>query len=86
MRPNRLKTLGVAALVSLMAVCIASVASARTFTLDGSTADWTEADRLDLVPGTGVAGFKLYGYHDAVTHKYHLALTANQAIGAGTTF
>ncbi len=86
MRPNRLKSLGVATLVWLMAVSSTGAAFARTFTLDGSIAEWTEADRLDLVPGTGVEGFKLYGYHDAVTHKYHLALTANQAIGAGTTF
>ena len=86
MHPNLLKTLSAAALIGIMALCVTSVASARSFALDGNLSDWTEADRLDSVAGSGVDGFKLYGYHDAVTHKYHVALTAGQAIGTNTTF
>lgn len=83
---SRLKIRTLAMLGVLLTFSIATSASARTFNLDGSLVDWTQADRLDLVPGTGVEGFELYGYHDASTHKYHLALVANQAIGGGTTF
>ncbi len=65
---------------------LASTAQAREFKHDGVLDDWTPADRLDLVPGFGVTGHQLYGYHDAALGKYHLAIVAPVAIGPASTF
>lgn len=51
--------------------------------LDGNLADWTATDRLEL-PGSGVAGYALYGRYEAVDFVF--ALSAPIAIGANTTF
>jgi serralysin len=53
-------------------------------TLDGSLADWSAADRLEL-PGSGVAGYELYGKHTGDAYVFALKADAGQ-IGAGTTF
>lgn len=58
----------------------------RTFALDGSLAEWSAADRMDAKPGLEVPGYALFGYHDALNGKYHVAVSANVAIGPGTTF
>ncbi|MGH1395963.1 MAG: polysaccharide deacetylase [Trichormus sp.] len=52
--------------------------------LDGNLTDWTSADRLDFLPGTGQAGYELYGKYAG--DAYVFAFKSNsQAIGAGTT-
>ncbi len=53
-------------------------------TLDGSLADWTAADRLEL-PGSSVAGYELYGKFTGDSYVFALKADAGQ-IGAGTTF
>lgn len=53
-------------------------------TLDGALADWTAADRLE-VPGSGVAGYELYGRYTGDSYVFALKADAGQ-IGAGTTF
>jgi Ca2+-binding RTX toxin-like protein len=52
--------------------------------LDGSLADWTATDRLE-VPGSGVAGYELYGKYTGDSYVFALKADAGQ-IGAGTTF
>ena len=52
-------------------------------TLDGSLADWTAADRLEL-PGSGVAGYELYGKYTGDSYVFALKADSGQ-IGAGTT-
>ncbi|MBU6371092.1 MAG: polysaccharide deacetylase family protein [Alphaproteobacteria bacterium] len=52
-------------------------------TLDGALGDWTAANRIDL-PGTGVAGYEVYGR--ASGDSFVLALKSPVAIGPGTTF
>lgn len=51
--------------------------------LDGALGDWTAANRIDL-PGTGVAGYEVYGR--ASGDSFVLALKSAVAIGPGTTF
>ena len=58
----------------------------RTFLLDGALNEWSTADRLDAKPGMAVSGFALFGYHDALNGKYHVAISADVAIGPATTF
>jgi serralysin len=53
-------------------------------TLDGNLADWTAADRLE-VPGSGVAGYELYGKYTGDSYVFALKSDAG-TIGAGTTF
>ncbi len=61
--------------------------TAETFgdiTLDGDWADWTAAYRLE-VPGSGVAGYELYGKYAGDAFVFGLKSDAT-AIGANTTF
>lgn len=51
--------------------------------IDGTLADWTEADRLDY-PGLGVTGVALYGTYES--GQYVFGLSSSTVIGAGTTF
>ena len=52
-------------------------------TIDGSLADWTEADRLeDLV--NGASGYQVYG--QVVGNTFNIALHSAVAIGADSTF
>lgn len=53
-----------------------------TITLDGSLADWTQAQRLDAGL-SGVAGYELYGKFEG--GAYVFALKASTAIGQNTT-
>lgn len=53
-------------------------------TLDGALGDWSAADRLE-VPGSGVAGYELYGKFTGDSYVFALKADAGQ-IGAGTTF
>jgi Ca2+-binding RTX toxin-like protein/peptidoglycan/xylan/chitin deacetylase (PgdA/CDA1 family) len=53
-------------------------------TLDGTLGDWSAADRLE-VPGSGVAGYELYGKYTGDSYVFALKSTTGQ-IGAGTTF
>lgn len=65
-------------LISVMQPVMASIV------IDGASNDWTENDRLDLPPGTPVAGYKLYGRYE--NNAYKLLLEAESVqIGAGTT-
>lgn len=60
--------------------------ASRTFALDGVLSEWSDADRLDAKPGMEVAGHALFGYHDALNGKYHVAIYASGGIGPSTTF
>ncbi len=51
-------------------------------TLDGSLADWTQANRLDA-GASGIAGYELYGKFEG--GAYVFALRANGPIGQNTT-
>jgi Ca2+-binding RTX toxin-like protein len=53
-------------------------------TLNGDLADWTAANRLE-VPGSGVAGYELYGKYTGDSYVFALNSTSG-AIGPGTTF
>jgi len=53
-------------------------------TLNGDLSDWTAANRLE-VPGSGVAGYELYGKYVGDSYVFALKAAAGQ-IGAGTTF
>ncbi|AXQ95990.1 hypothetical protein D0Z66_19730 (plasmid) [Cereibacter sphaeroides] len=57
--------------------------SVGTLTLDGSLADWTEAQRLDT-PATGAEGDALYGTEEAGHFVFAISSTA-APIGANTT-
>jgi peptidoglycan/xylan/chitin deacetylase (PgdA/CDA1 family) len=52
--------------------------------LDGDLKDWTFADRLDYLPGTGLLGYEIYG--KLTGDAYVFAIKANVAIASGTTF
>lgn len=56
-------------------------------TVDGQLNDWTKRDRLDLVPGTGVAGYEVYGKY--TPNAYVLAInsvhSSSEPIGPATT-
>lgn len=53
-------------------------------TLDGNLADWTASDRLDFLPGTGQAGYEVYG--KLAGDAYVFAIKSDgTAIGSGTT-
>ncbi|WP_052055671.1 polysaccharide deacetylase family protein [Myxosarcina sp. GI1] len=53
-------------------------------TLDGNLSDWTQSDRLDYLPGTGQAGYEIYG--KLIEDAYVFAIKSDStAIGAGTT-
>ncbi|MBD2546368.1 polysaccharide deacetylase family protein [Planktothricoides raciborskii] len=61
------------------------MATYGTINLDGNLSDWTQSDRLDSYPGSGVNGFEVYGKYD--NNAYLFALKAdNVSIGANTTF
>ena len=66
------------------AVDVEFAATYGTVTLDGSAADWTAADRIDT-PGTGTAGFELYGKYTGNAFVFALK-TTTATIGAETTF
>ncbi len=68
-----------------LTLLVAQAASAREFTLDGVVDEWTDADRIDAIPGYGVGGFTLYGYHDQALGKYHLAIVSPDPIGPSST-
>ncbi|BAY24531.1 peptidase-like protein [Calothrix sp. NIES-2100] len=53
--------------------------------LDGNLSDWTSAERLDFLPGTGIPGYEIYGKYAGDAYVFALK-SDTQAIGAGTTF
>jgi peptidoglycan/xylan/chitin deacetylase (PgdA/CDA1 family) len=52
-------------------------------TLDGSLADWTASERLDFLPGSGQAGYEVYGKNTA--DGYAFALKSAVDIGTNST-
>jgi peptidoglycan/xylan/chitin deacetylase (PgdA/CDA1 family) len=52
-------------------------------TLDGALTDWTGANRIDLAPGSGQAGYEVYGQN--TIDGYAFAIKSAVAIGANTT-
>lgn len=56
-------------------------------TIDGGLSDWTNRDRLDLVPGTGVSGYEVYGKYagNAYVLAIKSASSSSDPIGANTT-
>ena len=55
-------------------------------TVDGGLSDWTTRDRLDIVPGTGLSGYEVYGKYAG--NAYVLAIksaSSSDPIGANTT-
>ena len=55
-------------------------------TIDGGLTDWTKRDRLDIVPGTGLSGYEIYGKYAG--DAYLLAIksaSSSDPIGANTT-
>ena len=53
-------------------------------TLDGSLADWSGTDRLDIFPNQQVAGYQVFGKNTADGYVFAISSTA-AAIGANTT-
>jgi peptidoglycan/xylan/chitin deacetylase (PgdA/CDA1 family) len=51
--------------------------------VDGNLADWTAAERIDTVPGSGVAGYEVYSKYAA--NNYVFGIKSAVAIGNGTT-
>ncbi|HCF29701.1 MAG TPA: polysaccharide deacetylase, partial [Cyanobacteria bacterium UBA11049] len=56
-------------------------------TVDGGLTDWTTRDRLDIVPGTGVSGYEVYGKYagNAYVLAIKSASSSSDPIGADTT-
>jgi peptidoglycan/xylan/chitin deacetylase (PgdA/CDA1 family) len=52
-------------------------------TLDGTLADWTASDRLDVLPGSGQAGYEVYGKN--TVDGYAFAIKSAVNIGTNTT-
>jgi peptidoglycan/xylan/chitin deacetylase (PgdA/CDA1 family) len=52
-------------------------------TLDGALTDWTATDRLDILPGSGQAGYEVYGKN--TVDGYAFAIKSAVNIGANTT-
>ncbi|EAW34922.1 polysaccharide deacetylase family protein [Lyngbya sp. PCC 8106] len=53
-------------------------------TVDGNIADWTASDRLDFAPGTGQAGYQIYGKYTGDAYVFGFQTDTN-TIGANTT-
>jgi RTX calcium-binding nonapeptide repeat (4 copies) len=51
--------------------------------VDGNLADWTAAERIDTVPGSGVAGYEVYSKYAA--NNYVFGIKSAVAIGSGST-
>jgi RTX calcium-binding nonapeptide repeat (4 copies)/Polysaccharide deacetylase len=51
--------------------------------VDGNLADWTAAERIDVAPGSGIAGYEVYGKYAA--NNYVFGIKSAVAIGAGST-
>jgi serralysin len=51
--------------------------------VDGNLADWTATERIDNAPGSGVAGYEVYGKYAA--NNYVFGIKSAVAIGAGST-
>jgi serralysin len=51
--------------------------------VDGNLSDWTSNERLDMTPGSGVAGYETYGKYAA--GNYLFGIKSAVAIGANTT-
>jgi RTX calcium-binding nonapeptide repeat (4 copies)/Polysaccharide deacetylase len=51
--------------------------------VDGNLADWTAAERIDTVPGSGVAGYEVYSKYAA--NNYVFGIKSAVAIGNGST-
>jgi RTX calcium-binding nonapeptide repeat (4 copies) len=52
-------------------------------TLDGALTDWTASDRLDILPGSGQAGYEVYGKN--TVDGYAFAIRSAVNIGTNTT-
>ncbi len=52
-------------------------------TLDGALTDWTATNRLDILPGSGQAGYEVYGKN--TVDGYAFAIKSAVNIGADTT-
>jgi hypothetical protein len=52
-------------------------------TLDGTLTDWTAADRLDILPGSGQTGYEVYGKN--TVDGYAFAIQSAVNIGTNTT-
>lgn len=70
----------------LMLSCLAATQPlmAAPISIDGNASDWTAQDRLDLPPGSPVAGYQLYGRYEDNAYKL-LLKSDNRIIGTGTT-
>lgn len=56
----------------------------NNITIDGNLSDWTTNERLDFLPGTGQAGYEVYGKLEG--DRYIFAIQSDgTAIGANTT-
>ncbi len=51
--------------------------------LDGSLSDWKKSDRLDLLPGSGQAGYQVFG--KATSEGYAFGISSPVAIGPNST-
>jgi RTX calcium-binding nonapeptide repeat (4 copies) len=51
--------------------------------VDGNLADWTAAERIDVAPGSGQAGYEVYSKYAA--NNYVFGLKSAVAIGEGST-
>ncbi len=51
--------------------------------VDGNLSDWTAAERIDTVPGSGVAGYEVYSKYAA--NNYVFGIRSAVAIGNGST-
>jgi Ca2+-binding RTX toxin-like protein len=60
-----------------------TTAAYGNITLDGSLADWKQADRLDYQPGVAQAGYQFFG--KSTTDGYVFAIDSAVAVGANTT-
>ncbi len=62
---------------------IGSKTTYGNITLDGALTDWTATDRLDILPGSGQAGYEVYGKN--TLDGYAFAIKSAVNIGANTT-
>jgi peptidoglycan/xylan/chitin deacetylase (PgdA/CDA1 family) len=51
--------------------------------VDGNLTDWVAAERIDIVPGSGAAGYEVYGKYAA--NNYVFGIKSAVAIGEGST-
>jgi len=79
-KSNSLAKICLQLLTITLLISISSL-KAAPISIDGNLSDWSQSDRIDT---TLVAGYELYGRHDANSYKLAIHQT-NGSIGANTT-